>query len=67
MPEDWSDMVDRLWNTAAWKRKSKAGRENRSTLVDGQVSKHIAGSIRIDQHRLRMVKIYYSILVLQFL
>ena len=41
--------------------------ENRSTLVDGQVSKHIAGSIRIDQRRLRMVKIYYSILVFEFL
>ncbi|GJS18031.1 hypothetical protein Tco_0412503 [Tanacetum coccineum] len=37
-------------------KKSKAGRKNRSTLVDGQVSKHTAGSIRIDQHRLRMEK-----------
>ncbi|GKE36145.1 hypothetical protein Tco_1455467, partial [Tanacetum coccineum] len=38
------------------KKKSKAGQKNRSTLVDGQVSKHTAGSIRIDQHRLQMEK-----------
>ncbi|GJQ89265.1 reverse transcriptase domain-containing protein [Tanacetum coccineum] len=37
-------------------KKSKAGRENRSTLVEGQVSKHVAGPIRINQHRLRMEK-----------
>ncbi|GJQ96962.1 retrovirus-related pol polyprotein from transposon TNT 1-94 [Tanacetum coccineum] len=37
-------------------KKSKTGRENRSTLVEGQVSKHAAGPIRINQHRLRMEK-----------
>nr|GEX79657.1 hypothetical protein [Tanacetum cinerariifolium] len=37
-------------------KKSKAGRENKSTFVEGQVLKHNVGSIRIDQHRLRMDK-----------
>ncbi|PWA54930.1 hypothetical protein CTI12_AA430850 [Artemisia annua] len=47
--KSWSDIIDR-----EWQRKLKAGRENRLTLADGQVTKHTCGSIWIDQHRLRM-------------
>ena len=52
---DWEDMIDRLWNTSGWKKKSAQARQNRLSEEDGQVSKHIAGSITILQTKFKMV------------
>ncbi|GJY26887.1 transposase, Ptta/En/Spm [Tanacetum coccineum] len=52
---DWEDMIDMVWNTSRWKKKSTIARQNRLSEVDGQVSKHTAGSITILQHKFKMV------------
>ncbi|GKC70538.1 transposase, Ptta/En/Spm [Tanacetum coccineum] len=51
----WDNMIDRLWNTSRWKKKSNVARQNRLTEVDGEVSKHTAGSKTILQHKFQMV------------
>ncbi|GJS44948.1 transposase, Ptta/En/Spm [Tanacetum coccineum] len=50
----WDNMIDRLWNTSRWKKKSNVARQNRLTEVDGEVSKHTAGSKTILQHKFQM-------------
>ncbi|GJV78910.1 transposase, Ptta/En/Spm [Tanacetum coccineum] len=52
----WDNMIDRLWNTSRWKKKSNVARQNRLTEVDGEVSKHTAGSKTILQHKFQMEK-----------
>ncbi|KAI3747075.1 hypothetical protein L6452_09519 [Arctium lappa] len=54
--ELWDDLVDKVWSTDGWKTKSKAGKKNRATLVNGSVSKHTCGSVSCAQHRLRLEK-----------
>ncbi|KAI3715735.1 hypothetical protein L6452_22722 [Arctium lappa] len=54
--ELWDDLVDKVWTTDGWKTKSKAGKKNRDTLVNGSVSKHTCGSVSCAQHRLRLEK-----------
>ena len=54
--ENWAQLIDRVWNTPAWKNKSRVGRQNRNTLKDGQTSRHSGGSISISQHHRRMVR-----------
>nr|GEX88919.1 hypothetical protein [Tanacetum cinerariifolium] len=53
---DMEDMIDMVWNTSRWKKKSIIARQNRLSEVDGEVSKHIAGSITILQHKFKMEK-----------
>ncbi|GJR77720.1 transposase, Ptta/En/Spm [Tanacetum coccineum] len=53
---DWEDMINRVWNTSRWKKKSAIARQNRLSEVDGEVSKHTAGSITILQHKFKMEK-----------
>ncbi|GJW29384.1 transposase, Ptta/En/Spm [Tanacetum coccineum] len=53
---DWEDMIDRVWNTLRWKKKSAIARQNRLSEVDGQISKHTTGSITILQHKFKMEK-----------
>ncbi|GJR11786.1 OLA1 protein [Tanacetum coccineum] len=48
--------ISRLWNTSRWKKKSAIARQNRLSEVDGQVSKHTAGSITILQHKFKMMR-----------
>ncbi|GJX96834.1 transposase, Ptta/En/Spm [Tanacetum coccineum] len=50
----WDNMIDRLWNTSRWKKKSNVARQNRLTEVNGEVSKHTAGSKTILQHKFQM-------------
>nr|GFB72158.1 transposase, Ptta/En/Spm [Tanacetum cinerariifolium] len=52
----WDNMIDRLWNTSRWKKKLNVARQNRLTEVDGEVSKHTAGSKTILQHKFQMEK-----------
>ncbi|GKE92399.1 hypothetical protein Tco_1573494, partial [Tanacetum coccineum] len=47
----WDHEIDRLWITSRWKKKSNVARQNRLTEVDGEVSKHTAGSKTILQHK----------------
>ncbi|KAI3735887.1 hypothetical protein L6452_15410 [Arctium lappa] len=54
--ELWDILVDKVWSTDGWKAKSKAGKKNRATLVNGSVSKHTCGSVNCAQHRLRLEK-----------
>ncbi|GJZ09130.1 transposase, Ptta/En/Spm [Tanacetum coccineum] len=50
----WEDMIDRVWNNAEWKMKSKSKRVNQ--LILNEVSKHCAGSITIVQHKRKLEK-----------
>ena len=33
--DNWADLIDRVWNTPGWKNKSRVGRHNQNTLIDG--------------------------------
>ncbi|GJS58919.1 transposase, Ptta/En/Spm [Tanacetum coccineum] len=50
------EAATRMWNTSRWKKKSNVARQNRLTEVDGEVSKHTAGSKTILQHKFQMEK-----------
>ncbi|PWA76120.1 hypothetical protein CTI12_AA238230 [Artemisia annua] len=52
----WENMIDRIWNKPGWQKKSNVARQNRLTEVDGEVSKHTAGSITVFQHMYKMEK-----------
>ncbi|KAI3728902.1 hypothetical protein L6452_17547 [Arctium lappa] len=39
--ELWDDLVDKVWSTDGWKAKSKTGKKNRATLVNGSVKKKL--------------------------
>ncbi|KAI3735878.1 hypothetical protein L6452_15401 [Arctium lappa] len=54
--ELWDILVDKVWSTDEWKAKSKAGKKNRATLVNGSVSKHTCSSVNCAQHRLSLEK-----------
>ncbi|KAI3681094.1 hypothetical protein L6452_35876 [Arctium lappa] len=54
--ELWDDLVDKVWSIDGGKAKSKAGKKNYATLVDGSVSKHTCSSVSCAQHRLRLGK-----------
>ncbi|KAL7612442.1 hypothetical protein Lser_V15G05553 [Lactuca serriola] len=47
----WEKMIDEVWNTEKWKRKSESGKANRSKMEHGSISKHCCGSILISHHR----------------
>ncbi|CAH1437056.1 unnamed protein product [Lactuca virosa] len=52
--KDWVYMIDKVWNTSKWKRRSESGKQNRNKMEDGSVSKHCGGSISIPQHKARL-------------
>ena len=54
--ENWADMIDRVWNTPKWKGKADKARQNRNTLVDGEIARHTGGSISVSHHHHRMVR-----------
>ncbi|KAL4590372.1 hypothetical protein LXL04_003301 [Taraxacum kok-saghyz] len=50
----WKQLC-RKWNTDEWKKKSKAARENRNkTDSSGCTARHTGGSIRYEEHRLKL-------------
>ncbi|KAI3505479.1 hypothetical protein L1887_27610 [Cichorium endivia] len=49
--EYWEKMIDEVWNTDKWKRKSESGKQNRNKMEHGSISKHCCGSIPISHHR----------------
>ncbi|XP_024959034.1 uncharacterized protein LOC112500008 [Cynara cardunculus var. scolymus] len=53
----WLQMIDYVWDTEAWKRKSRINRANRNTQFEGVSSRHTGGSISTAQHRDRMAKV----------
>ena len=55
----WEDMIDRVWNTAEWKTKSKSGRVKQFILKE--VSKPFAGSVTIAQHKRKLVRCFIFI------
>ncbi|OMO57352.1 Transposase, Ptta/En/Spm, plant [Corchorus olitorius] len=48
--EIWAWLIDNVWTTDDWLRKSQAGSKNRLTLKDGSISKHTSGSIPMLLH-----------------
>ena len=52
----WEDMIDRVWNTAKWKTKSKSGRVKQFILKE--VSKPCAGTVTIAQHKRKLVRCF---------
>ena len=62
----WENMIDRIWNKPGWQKKSKVARQNRLTEVDGEVSKHTAGSITVFQHMFKMVNMISINLLFEF-
>ncbi|XP_024990096.1 uncharacterized protein LOC112524488 [Cynara cardunculus var. scolymus] len=50
-------MIDQVWDTEPWKRKSMINKVNRNTQFEGVSSRHTGGSISIAQHRDRMAKV----------
>ncbi|XP_024964409.1 uncharacterized protein LOC112504698 [Cynara cardunculus var. scolymus] len=53
----WLQMIDIVWDTEAWKRKSKINRANRNTQFEGVSSRHTGGSISTAQHQDRMAQV----------
>ncbi|KAI3522862.1 hypothetical protein L1887_00914 [Cichorium endivia] len=43
--EYWVTLIYEVWNNPKWKRLSQSGKQNRSKLEDGSISKHTGGSI----------------------
>ncbi|OMO57751.1 Transposon, En/Spm-like protein [Corchorus capsularis] len=54
--EIWTWLIDNVWTTNAWLKKSQAGSKNRLTLKDGSISKHTSGSIPMLLHGRRLEK-----------
>ncbi|KAI3751947.1 hypothetical protein L2E82_23041 [Cichorium intybus] len=44
------------WDTDAWRKKSKSGKRNRNSNVNGSISIHTGGSITTEQHRAKLTK-----------
>ncbi|OMO50364.1 PttB [Corchorus olitorius] len=54
--EIWVWLIDNVWTTDDWLKKSKAGSQNRLNHKDGSISKHTSGSIPMLLHGHKMVK-----------
>ncbi|KAG8635030.1 hypothetical protein MANES_17G120650v8 [Manihot esculenta] len=52
--EIWNELVA-YWSTPEWRKKSEAGKTNRNVEKDGTITKHSAGSIKLEVHENRLV------------
>ncbi|KAI3518027.1 hypothetical protein L1887_06371 [Cichorium endivia] len=48
--EYWEKMIDEVWNTDKWKRKSESVKKNRNKMEHDSISKHCWSSIPISHH-----------------
>ncbi|XP_012836396.1 PREDICTED: uncharacterized protein LOC105957032 [Erythranthe guttata] len=54
---DWDKLVDEVFATDEWKKRSESARSNRLTEKNGCITKHTGGSIPIREHEKRMKRV----------
>ena len=54
--EDWNTMINDVWSTDIFRKRSKISKQNRLKQTDGKISTHSAGSVSFASYRASMVR-----------
>uniref|UniRef100_A0A6N2KI17 Uncharacterized protein n=1 Tax=Salix viminalis TaxID=40686 RepID=A0A6N2KI17_SALVM len=52
--EDWNTMINDVWSTDGFHKRSKSSKQNRLKKTDGKISTHSAGSVSFASYRASM-------------
>ena len=54
--EDWNTMIQEVWSTEGFRRRSDSSKRNRLKQTDGKISSHSGGSVSFASYRASMVR-----------